>query len=348
MKNCFVNFWSARLGSGAALALGFLSAGGLPGAGGRLCAADAPLRLWGDNRMGDLVLRWEAGYLRTHPAARFENKLMGSDTGLAGLYTETADIAFLGREITPVEVMAFAWVYRYKPEGFPVMHGSLSAPGQSPALVVIVHRDNPIGSLTLAQLDRIFSCSPRHGGAPVREWSEIEPSAGAPAGPIVAYARDVSSGTAAFFRDHVLRGGRKWAWERLKEFADRPNADGSVDDADRQIAEAVAANPTGIGLSTLRYVDARVRVVPVSGDGGGPPVAPTAAAIVAGRYPLARTIFAYVNRGPSRPLDPRVAEFLRYVLSSSGRGDVAADGEFLPLSAADVRRGQARLDGTGR
>jgi len=343
MKSRFVNCCSARLGSSAALAVGFLGVVGLSGAGGCLCAAAAPLRLWGDNRMGNLVLRWEAGYLRTHPAARFENKLMGSDTGLAGLYTETADIAFLGRDITSVEVMAFAWVYRYKPEGFPVMHGSLSGPGQSPALAVIVRRDNPIASLTLAQLDRIFSCAPRHGGAPVRSWSELDASAGVPPGPIMAYARAVDSGTAAFFRDHVMRGGRKWAWERLTEFSDRPGPDGSVDDADRQIAEAVAANPAGIGISTLRYVDARVRVVPVSGDEGGPPVAPTAAAIVAGRYPLARTIFAYVNRGPSRPLDPRVAEFLRYVLSTAGRSDVAAEGSFLPLSSPDAIREQARL-----
>jgi phosphate transport system substrate-binding protein len=327
---------------GAALALGLLAAGG------RVRAAETPVRLWGDNRMGDLVLRWEAGFLRTHPAARFENKLMGSDTGLAGLYTETADIAFLGRDITPVEVMAFAWVYRYKPEGFPVMHGSLSGPGQSPALAVIVHRDNPIASLTLAQLDQIFSCAPRHGGPPVHAWGELGSPAGVPPGPIMAYARAVDSGTAAFFRDHVMRGGRKWAWDRLKEFSDRPGPDGSVDDADRQIAEAVAADRAGIGLSTLRYVDARVRVVPVRGDGGGTAVAPTAAEIVAGRYPLARTIFAYVNRGPSRPLDPRVADFLRYVLSSSGRSDVAADGEFLPLSAADAMREQARLDRTGR
>jgi phosphate transport system substrate-binding protein len=316
---------------------------GLAGAGLRLAAEEVPLRLWGNDRMGAVVARWEAGYTREHPGARFENKLMGSDTGMAGLYTGTGDIAFLGREINPVEVMAFAWVYRYKPEGIAVVRGSLEAPGQSPALAVIVHRDNPLSALTFAQLDAIFSCAPRRAAAPARSWSQIDPAPGVAAlGPISACAREVSSGTAVFFRDHVMRGNRKWAWEHLREFQDLRQADGSVDDADRQIAAAVAADRGAIGISTLRYVDARVKVLAISGEDGAA-VLPTESTVMTGQYPLARTVYAYVNRTPGRALDPRVSEFLHYVLSRAGQQEVVASGDFLPLSTRYAEVGQAQL-----
>jgi phosphate transport system substrate-binding protein len=334
-----VTHWAARVSAGAALLIG------LAGAGVRLRGEEPPLRLWGDDQMGALVARWEAGYAREHPGARFENKLMGSDTGMAGLYTGTADVAFLGREINPVEVMAFAWVYRYKPEGIAVVRGSLAAPGRSPALAVIVHRDNPLARLTLAQLDAIFSCAPRRAAAPVESWSQIDPAPGVAAlGPIRACAREVSSGTAVFFREHVMRGNRKWAWDHLREFADVRRSDGAVDDADRQIAAAVAADRGAIGISTLRYVDSRVKVLAIGGEDGGSAVLPTESTVTDGRYPLARAVFAYVNRAPGQALDPRVSEFLHYVLGGEGQGDVRTGREFLPLSPTDADNERRRMD----
>ena len=40
-----------------------------------------------------------------------------------------------------------------------------------------------------------------------------------------------------------------------------------------------------------------------------------------------------MDRAPGQPLEPRVKEFLRYILSREGQQDIVDDGRYLPLSA---------------
>ena len=61
-----------------------------------------------------------------------------------------------------------------------------------------------------------------------------------------------------------------------------------------------------------------------------------------GAYPIARFLRVYVNKAPNRPLDPMVAEFIKYVLSNEGQQVVVKDG-FLPLKAAMVQEEHAKL-----
>jgi len=50
---------------------------------------------------------------------------------------------------------------------------------------------------------------------------------------------------------------------------------------------------------------------------------------------LGETYF-YVNKHPDKPLDPKVKEFIRFVLSRQGQELVARDGKYLPLTAEAV------------
>jgi phosphate transport system substrate-binding protein len=43
-------------------------------------------------------------------------------------------------------------------------------------------------------------------------------------------------------------------------------------------------------------------------------------------------LFFYANRKPGTPLDPKVKEFLRFVLSQEGQTEVMRDGKYLPLT----------------
>ena len=54
--------------------------------------------------------------------------------------------------------------------------------------------------------------------------------------------------------------------------------------------------------------------------------------VLAGKYPLARFLYLYINQAPNRPLDPLVREFVRYVLRREGQEVVVKDG-YLPVSA---------------
>ena len=66
------------------------------------------------------------------------------------------------------------------------------------------------------------------------------------------------------------------------------------------------------------------------------------AAVVSGKYPLARFLYLYVNRAPNKPLDPVVREFLKLVFSREGQEVVLKDG-YLPLTAQIASEERARV-----
>ncbi len=61
-------------------------------------------------------------------------------------------------------------------------------------------------------------------------------------------------------------------------------------------------------------------------------------------YPLTRSIYIYLNRKPGQTLDPRVREFLRYVLSREGQEAVERAGNYLPLTAEVAREQLKKLE----
>lgn len=303
------------------------------------------IRIRGGGQMEAVLRAWEDGFQKSHPQARFENRLLGSGTAIAGLYTGNADLAFLGRSVTPVEVMAFAWVLRHPPSSVAVTQGSVDLPGKSPALAVWVNRQNPISRLTLAQLDSVFGCELR-GGAPrrCRTWGDLGLLGDWARRPIHAYGYDVETGTGAFFRDTVLRGSRKWAWEALKEFRAVNQPGGGVLTADRQIADAVSADPGGIGVGNFPSPGDGVRAVAIAADEGSSATTASRETVVSGTYPLARTAWVYFNREPGTPLNPKVREFLEYVLGPEGQAAVERAGGFLPLCPARAEKERRTLD----
>ncbi len=296
------------------------------------------VRVWGSAEMKPVIERWEEGFGRAHPQVRFENRLTGSDVGMAALYTGNADIAFLGRDAAASEVKAFEWIYRYRPQRVEVMTGS-DRPGRSPALVAYVQRDNPLASLTLAQLDAVFSHE-RLRGAPaaILTWGALGLTGAWADKPIKLYAFDTETGTGRYFRDIVLKDSRKLNWDRMTEFKD--TSAGSHDAGERILAAlagdrfglAVASGPAPAGVKALALAPAE----------GAPAVGATAENLASRRYPLARAAFAYYNRRPDTLLDAPVAEFLRYVLGPEGQKDVAS-GAYLMLEVANAREQSEKL-----
>ena len=61
-------------------------------------------------------------------------------------------------------------------------------------------------------------------------------------------------------------------------------------------------------------------------------------------YPLLRDVYYYVKRRKGQPLDPKVKEFLRYILSREGQSQVQRDGKYLPLTAEVAREQLKKLD----
>jgi phosphate transport system substrate-binding protein len=296
------------------------------------------IRVWGSEAMRAVVQRWQAGFQKHHPNARIETDHTGTDVAVAGLYTGSADIALMGREPTASEIQAFEWIFRYKPSQVEIMNGSLDGPGKSPALVVFVHKDNPLSKLTLAQLDAIFGHEHRRGLDNLRIWGQLGLRGDWANRPINLYARDITSGTGRYFRRVVLNDSRNMNWDHLQEFSDTKQPDGSVKDADRQILDRLAKDRFGIAVSCLHFVHPQVKGLALAAEAGGPFVEATRGRLMARQYPLGRTGIALINRAPGQAVDPKVREFLSYILSRDGQAEIVREGDFLPLDADAARR----------
>ena len=311
-----------------------------------LVPARGIIRVWGNQTMAGVVRRWAEGFARHHPGARIEARMIGGDVAIGALTTGKADIAVLGREAAPQEVKGFEWIYRYQPSAIEVLNGGLDQPGCSPPLAVLVHRSNPLSTLTMAQLDALFSADRSLGGNEnLRTWAQLGLSGEWAGRTIHLYSPATETGTGVFFRNAALGGTRKLNWERLTEVEDSTGPGALPNDAGRKLAALVVTDPNGVAVAPLSAPLPRdVRVVALAVREGEAALLPSRESLLSRRYPLHRVVRAYVNAAPEKPLDPKmarrldpsVAEFLRFVLSAEGQAAATADGHYLPLGSEAV------------
>jgi ABC-type phosphate transport system substrate-binding protein len=131
-----------------------------------------------------------------------------------------------------------------------------------------------------------------------------------------------------FFQQAVMGGSKKWNCD-LRELRDLGLPDGSTVDAGRQILEALAKDPYGIAFANVLHANPDVRTVAVAES--GPYVEPTKENVWRRAYPITRFTNVVINRRPGKPVEPRLKEFVRYILSRDGMGAVVRDGSYLPL-----------------
>jgi phosphate transport system substrate-binding protein len=307
--------------------------------------ASATVRIWGNPEMVALVAAWQAGLRRRHPQLTITTHLTGSDVAMAGLYTGQADIALLGREATASELKAFEWVFRFPPTAVEIATGSLATAGKSPALVVSVHRDNPLAALSLTQLDAIFGHERLLGASrPIDHWGALGLGGEWATQPINLYLYDTESGSGRDFRKVALADSRALNWERIQEFTDSGAPAARTHDADVRILDALAHDRYGIAVSSLAGANDQVRGLALSAGHGTPAVAASRVTLIGRSYPLTRVAIAYVGRTPGAAVDAHVATVLRYALSAAGQRRVERDGGYLPLRADIARRQREALE----
>lgn len=299
----------------------------------RATANSNTVRVWSNAAMGDLVARWREGFTREHPSVKIVATPGGTDVAMAGLYTRRADIALMGRAPTASEIQAFQWIFRYKPTAVEIMSGSRDLPGKSPALVAFVHRANPLGKLSLAQLRAIFGYKGPLGRNSIRTWGQLGLGGAWASRPIELYGPDMTSGTGLFFRHVVLHDSRRLDWARMHEYSDG-----------ERIVAALARDRFGIAIATLGALPGEVKPLALAAGGRGPFVEATAQSIASRSYPLTRSAYAVIRRAPDGRVDPDVRMFLRYVLSDQGQAQIGRDGGYvaLPSNVARTQRNVVR------
>jgi len=105
----------------------------------------------------------------------------------------------------------------------------------------------------------------------------------------------------------------------------------------------VTTSKNGIGYSGMGYKTAGVKAVPLAKKPGKPFVVANPENAINGTYPLARFLYVYINKAPNKPLEPKVAEFMKMVLSKQGQEVVVKDG-YVPLPAKVAAKYRALLD----
>jgi phosphate transport system substrate-binding protein len=274
------------------------------------------LKCVGSDTMNNLVALWAEGFKKFYPSVREAVEGKGSASAPPALTEGTCTFGPMSRDMKPSEVDAFKEKHGYPPVMVPVAIDMLA---------VFVHKDNPLAGLSLQQVDAIFSKN-RTGGAKdeIRTWGDLGLEGEWKDKPISLYGRNATSGTYGYFKEHALFKG-----DFKPTVKEQPGSSAVV--------QAIASDKYAIGYSGIGYKTADVRALPLAPQPDSATVEPVAANAYSGDYPLARFLYLSVNRKPGTPLDPLRREFLRYVLSASGQGDVKKDG-YLPLPAAVVEQ----------
>lgn len=275
----------------------------------------------GSDTLNNVMTLWAETYNRFYPNVKIQIEGKGSSTAPPALIAGTAQLGPMSRPMKSSEIDAFEKKFGYKPTQIRTAVD---------ALAVFVNKDNPVQCLSLKQVDGIFSRSRRFEGEDVTRWSHLGLTGDWAARPVSLYGRNSASGTYGFFKEHALRNGD------FKNSVKEQPGSGAV-------VQGVTVDRFGIGYSGIGYTTAGVRAVPLSGTEGGKCVEPSAENAYAGVYPLARFLYAYVNRAPGKPVDPLVREFVKFVVSREGQQVVLKDGYF-PITARIAREERAKVE----
>src|SRR5262249_2728382 len=89
---------------------------------------------------------------------------------------------------------------------------------------------------------------------------------------------------------------------------------------------------------------AGVKVLAIAPRGATRAVVPSKESFQDRSYPMVRNIYIYLNRKPGTPVEPKLREFLRFILSREGQEIVERNGSYLPLTAALAAEQRRKLD----
>lgn len=261
----------------------------------------------GSDTMVNVAQAWAEAYAAVESSVAVEVSGGGSGPGIAALTSSMVDIANSSRDMKPEEIEQAKRTTGKTPVEFMVGYD---------ALAVYVHKDNPMGEITIEDLAGIFAEDGK-----TTKWSELAVAIpGVADDRIVRVSRQSNSGTYEFFREHVL--------------ANKDFKLGSRDmNGSKEVVEIVANAKTAIGYSGMGYATPAVKMLKVAAKKGDPACAPTVENTVNKVYPLARSLHMYTLGEPGGA----VKQYIDWVMSSAGQ-KILQDSGYVPLKAESAAR----------
>ncbi len=269
------------------------------------------LKTAGSDSMNNLMQKWTEKFREYYKGVQAEVEGQGSSTAMPALIAGASSFGPMSRDPKADEIAEFEKKFGYKPTLLPTSIDLLG---------IYVHLDNPIESLSLPQVDAIFSRTRKLGAkSAVENWGQLGLGGEFKDARIAMFGRNAASGTYGYFKEVALGKG---------DYAETVNEQaGSA-----TVVQSVGENKFAIGYSGLGYKTAAVKAVPISKADGGKAIPPTPENAYTGEYPLARYLYLAVNHKPNAKLEPLRAEFIKFIFSKQGQQIVIDDGYF-PVDA---------------
>jgi phosphate transport system substrate-binding protein len=266
----------------------------------------------------------------------------------------------MGRQILVSELLAFQREFKRLPTGIIGLTGSYNVSGWNPPVGVYLNKDNPLRKLSLEQLDGIFGAE-RSGAwrdltwdvslargpeKNIRTWGQLGLTGEWADKPIRVYGYNLQFNFPQEIETRAFGGvSKKWN-EKLREYDNVAMPDGSFKLAGQYMLEDLAKDKYGIAYVAggEAWLTPAVKTVALSVKTGGPAYELTMDNVRERTYPMYADVFFWINREPGKPVDPKVREFLRFLLSRDAQELVMKDGKYLPLTAAVIREERKKLD----
>ena len=278
-----------------------LSAAGIAALGLSSCSrsgddAGATINVAGSDTMLQVGLQWADAYKSVDNSVKVNVDGQGSSTGFKALIDSTAEIAHSSRAIKDSEAASIK-----EKHGKDAVEHIVGYDG----IAVYVNKDNPVKTLSLAQLKEIWG-----EGGKISNWSEV----GGSDTEIKRAGRANNSGTYGFFQEHVLGKGVEFK-------TDTAAMAGST-----AVVEFCSNTPSAIGYSGMSYKTEHVGWLAVSQEDGGEAIEPSIANVQSKKYPIARPLYIYTVGEPTG----KAKEYLDWIKGPGGQ-KVLADEGFVPI-----------------
>lgn len=228
-----------------------------------------------------------------YPGTEVEMTSGGSREGVAALMSQTADLVVAARELEPEERSV-------------VVKGGMEIEGYrfaKDAICVVVHPSNPLVSISLEDVRRIYN-------GEARAWSDVRSRGGAIVPVIPPPAGDLMTS----FVQRVMGG-------------ETPKAPALRADTDSGVTRIVRGNPAAIGFVSAIHAGDGVKSLRLSSLTGLPDWKPDAERVYKGDYPLSRMLNLYV-----RSSGPKLANGLITFISTRDGQRIVHEAGFVPTT----------------
>ncbi|MDR1947370.1 MAG: phosphate ABC transporter substrate-binding protein [Desulfovibrio sp.] len=213
----------------------------------------------------------------------------GSGNGIKALNEGLCQVAMSSRDIKESELKEGAG------KGVNAVRTAIAVD----ALVPVIHPENPVKNLTVAQLRGIYS-------GKITNWKEV----GGKDENIVTVSRDSSSGTFE-------------TWQELIMTPDKVSPAALSQASNGAVAQAVAGNRRSIGYIGFGYLNSSLKKVDVNGVEARPETA------LAKKWPIARELYVFTNGAPAGA----VKKLTDYLLDPRKGQKAVAETGYIPLPA---------------